>query len=436
MVGVDPTIPVSPALTELQRLVGVETPLDAYHGALRRAAHSAARFAAHGAVLVTCSDEFQGELRVTFERDVARPLTSGSLVGQRNVFALSNMGGRLEVGALELAQQHFSLRSSSGERTIVVEIMAHCGVMAGVGGPKYGLVDRFGQTSECCGALSRLLESGDRFAAVRHPWFEQLSAFFGVERIAALHQVDPSTRLLIAAVVHAVLQGESGVADTLRAAPPAPTHFLIACGVVLNRAGADSVLPVALHHLRAEGGDVKIVHGASLRSTPQAIRIAHENGRVRVAVDEDAPSATARRIDIAQLGEFEDNARRLAQKTDERLVAQAKLARELLENARRRMLRLKGRPQAWDVYARPVLRGLMQGLGVVAPEYGLVAMLVQSGHDPERVGRLRGLLQKGPTSAEARRALYEVEAGIQQLGRRDAQEVLEVLLGERSPLLD
>jgi len=433
VVGVDPTTPVSPALIELQKLVGVETRLDAYHGALRRAAQSAAHFATHGAVLVTCSDEFQGELRVTFERDVARPLTSGSIVGQRNVFSLSNMAGRLEVGALELAQQHFSLRSASGQRTIVVEIMAHCGVIDGAGGSKYGRVDRFGQTSECCGALSRLIESGDHFAAVRHPWFEQLSAFFGADRIAALRQIDPSTRLLIAAAVHAVLQGESGVADTLRTAPQIPTHFLIACGVVLNRSGADTVLPVALHHLRAEGGDVAVVHGASLRSTPQSMRIAHENGHVRVVVDEELPSITAPRIDVAQSGEFANYVRRLEARSDERSTAQARSAGEVLFNSRRRFDRLKKRPQAWRVYARPVLRGLMQSLAVVAPEHGLVAMLVQSGHDSARAERLRDLLQKGPTTDEARRALHEIEADIQQLGHRDAQQVLEVLLGDGSP---
>jgi hypothetical protein len=77
----------------------------------------------------------------------------------------------------------------------------------------------------------------------------------------------------------------------------------------------------------------------------------------------------------------------------------------------------------------------MQSLGVVAPEFGLVALLVQTGHDATRAQRLRKLLERGPTRAEAREALQQIEAELQQLGHRDAQEVLDLLLHERSPLL-
>lgn len=420
---------------ELQKLVGAEQALDAFHGALRRGVQSAARSATCGAVLATCSDEFQGELRTTFERDVARPLTSGSIVGQRNVFSLSNMAGRLEVGALELAQQHFAQRQSESMRLLVVEIMAHCGVLATKGEWRYGIVDRFGVMSDCCGALARLIAGGEEFAAVRHPWHEQLSAFFGPERLEALRAVDADTRLLSAAIVHAVLQGESGVADVLRAGARAPTHVFIACGVVLNRPGADTVLPVALHHLFASGREVELVHGASLRSTPQALRFEHQFGRLRVSSDEQIESTSAPRVELEHAAELVEHSRVLHSLEDERSKARAKLAREHLESTRERVARLKQRPQAWRVYARPVLRGLMQTLGVVAPEFGLVAMLVQSGHDATRAQRLRRLLQQGPTSVEARKALQGIEAEIQQLGHRDAQEVLEILLNERSPLL-
>jgi hypothetical protein len=431
----DPLATLPAALAELHKLVGAEIPLDAYHGALRRGAQAAARMASCGAVLVTCSDEFQGELRNHFERDVARPLCSGSIVGQRNVFALSNMAGRLEAGALDLALQHFAARNASGERTIVVEIMAHCGAVSNKGQWEYGRVDRFGVSSDCCGALARMIEGSEEFAAVRHPWHEQLTAFFGQERLAALREQDAPTRLLATAITHAVLQGESGVADVLRVECSAPTHVLIACGVVLNRSGADTVLPVALHHLRAAGGDVDVVHGVSLRSTPDAMSFEHHAGRLKVLTDEHVASASTRRAQAETRGEFAKQMRVLHSASDEFAAARAKLAKEQLEHARRRVDRIKTRPQAWRVYARPVLRGLMQSLGVLAPEFGLAAMLVQSGHDAARAQRLRRLLERGPSSAEARRVLQEIEAEIQQLGHRDAQEVLDILLGDHSPLL-
>jgi hypothetical protein len=427
---------VSPAaLVELHKLVGAEIALDAYHGALRRGTQAAARLASCGAVLVTCSDEFQGELRNHFERDVARPLCSGSIVGQRNVFALSNMAGRLEAGALDLALQHFSARNASGERTIVVEIMAHCGVVHSKSARSYGRVDRFGASSECCGALARMLEGSDELEAVHHPWHEQLTAFFGEERLAALRAHDPATRLLATAITHAVLQGESGVAEVLRARCAQATHVLIACGVVLNRGGADTVLPVALHHLRAERGDVDVVHGVSLRSTADAMRFEHRAGRLTVLTDEHVESVGPRRAQLESRAEFVTQVRLLHSASDEFAAARAKLAREQLEATRRRVERIKAHPQVWRVYARPLLRGLMQTLGVLAPEFGLVAMLVQSGHDAARAQRLRRLLERGPSSDEARRVLQEIEAEIQQLGHRDAQEVLDLLLGDRSPLL-
>ncbi len=435
MPSIESSSPQHSALSELHRQVGFELALDAYHGGLRRGAQAAARGAAGGAVLVTCSDEFQGELRNAFERDVARPLCSGSIVGPRSIFALSNMAGRLETGALELAQQHFAARNASNERVIVVAIMAHCGAVLSKGDWTYGRVDRFGVTSSCCSVLTRLLEHDDEFDAVRHPWREQLNAFFGPERLEALRGLDGSWRLLATAITHAVLQGESGVAEVLRGPTQVSTHVLIACGVVLNRVGGDSVLPVAIHHLHARGGEVELIHGASLRSTPGALHIEHVAGRLVVRSDEHTESVSARRAQGAQRGELAAQTRALRTSTDALTAARAKLADEELDSARRQVEKLRSRPQAWRVYARPVLRGLMQTLGVVAPEFGLAAMLVQSGHDAVRAQRLRKLLERGPSSAEARQTLQQIEAEIQQLGHRDAQEVLDLLLEEREALL-
>jgi hypothetical protein len=69
-------------------------------------------------------------------------------------------------------------------------------------------------------------------AAVRHPWFDQLTAFFGPDRLALLRSDESRTRMLTAAILHALLQGESAIADLLREPAPAPTHVLMVCAVV------------------------------------------------------------------------------------------------------------------------------------------------------------------------------------------------------------
>lgn len=205
MGALESTAVLPAAFAELHKQIGVELALDAHHGALRRAAQSAARSASGGAVLVTCSDELQGELRSAFERDVARPICSGSIVGPRSILALSNMAGRLEAGALELAQAHLGARNGGGERVLVVEIMAHCGALNAQGAQRYGRVERGGVQFDCCGVLARVLDEGEAFDAVRHPWREQLQLYLGPERLAALRSFDPATRLLATAVVHALL---------------------------------------------------------------------------------------------------------------------------------------------------------------------------------------------------------------------------------------
>lgn len=83
------------------------------------------------------------------------------------------------------------------------------------------------------------------------------------------------------------------------------------------------------------------------------------------------------------------------------------------------------------VYARPLLRGLLQGLSVVAPEVGLAALVIEGSNEMVRAHRLRGVLERGPSTEEAQRVLHEIEPSIQQLGHRDAQAVLKALLARQ-----
>jgi hypothetical protein len=426
--------PSTTALDELERMTGCAVPLDAFHGCVRRATQVLRDATSHGVVLVTCSDEYQGEIRGAFERDVARPLMAAVTTGSRRTFAVSNLGGRVEPGALKLAEEHFSSKSR-GTKSLVIEIAGHCGVLPQAHGRLYGKLDRFGSTSDCCGALALLISNHSAASVVRHPWFDQLTLFFGPERLAWLRADASPMRMLSAAIVHAVLQGETAIVDVLREPPPTPTHVLIFVGVVLNQPGTDEVVPVGLHHLHSDGSEVRVVRGTSLRSSPSALRYGDYGGRLRVSCDEGLESSTPRRVEVRAKRQVAQLLRPLHSPADELAKARAALVKEHVERTRRQVEHLRRRPNAWRVYARPILRGAVQALSMIAPEVGLAAMLLQSGHDAARAAHLEKLLKHGPASEEARTVLKRIEAEIQQLGHRDAQDVLEILVSEESPLL-
>jgi hypothetical protein len=407
-------------LRELESLIGHEVHLDVLHGALRRTSQAIAGISEYGTCLVTCADEFQGELRRNFDRDVARPLLPHV---QSRTFAVSNMAGRIEPGALQIADAHFTVKTRhEGSKLLLVQIAAHVGRRPGDDGPIYGELNRFGLPSPCCGALALLLDPPAAAFSVRHPWFDQLSAFFGPERLATLRADTSPHRLVSAAIVHAVLQAETGLADLLRDPPRTPTHVLIVSGVIVNQRGSDGALLCGYHHLISDGEHVHVDSGGSLRSTPSSYRFRDEGDLLVVESpwDEDALAAASvpRPSDQAAVAAGREVLER----------STARSVRERLARARRQVEHLERHPRGMRVYARPVLRGLLQALSVVAPEVGLAALLVESATDLTRARHLRDLLSRGPSTEEARRVLHDLEPTIQQLGHREAREVLETLL--------
>lgn len=407
-------------LQELEALIGREVPLDVLHGALRRVCQSVKDVDEYGTCLVTCSDEFQGELRRNFDRDVARPLLPH--VASRT-FSVSNMAGRIEPGALQLADLHFTVKTRhGGAKLLLVQIAAHVGRRPHDDGPRYGELNRFGLPSPCCGALAMLLAPPAAALSVRHPWFDQLSAFFGPERLEALRGDRSPHRLVSAAIVHAVLQAETGLADLLRDPPRTATHVLLASAVIVNQRGSDGALLCSYHHLVCDGEHVHVDSGGSLRSTPGSHRFRSEGETLVVESPWDGDARVA-----AVVPRTTDEAAVAAgREVLERSTAPA--VREHLERARAQVEHLERRERGMRVYARPVLRGLLQALSVVAPEVGLAALLVGSATDLARARHLRDLLARGPSTEEARRVLHDLEPTIQQLGHREAREVLETLL--------
>ncbi len=415
------------ALRDFAASIGREEPLYVVHAAVLRVAHSIRPVVESGAMLAACSDEFNGEIRATFEHEVARMLTAPGMPGSRRVFSVSNLGGRIEPGAIALANLHFTaLSQASGEKLLLIEIASHVGRRDTAQGTKWGELDRFGTPSPCCGALQLLLDIPAGSDAVRFPWYDQLTAFFGPERLGALRADSTSHRMLRAAIVHAVLQTESAIVDLLREPPSTPTHVLLVPLVVVNRRGTDNAIPVGLHHLRFENGQADIIFGTSLRSTPASIAIdaSQSNLRLSSPYAEVAakppplpPRKPPRNLPLVQI------------------KANSPQVRAHVDSGRRQLRALQAHPSALRVYARPLLRALLQGLSIVAPEVALAAFALEGGRDFFHAAHVKHLLERGPSTEEARKLLHDLEPTLQQLGHREAREVLETLLAREHPLL-
>jgi len=419
---------------ELRRIIGTELPLDQFHLAVRRAATMVSGVSSYGSCLVTCSDERQGLTRSGFERDVATPLISDVNNARDRVFSVSNMCGRLEPGAFSLIEEHFRRAAMRGPKLLVMEIASHVGRIKTSDGYVYGFVERFGRHSTCCGALTALLQPPGDTGTVRHPWFEQLNAFFGPVRLAALREKRDATRMVAAAVVHAALQAESAVSDILQHPSEAPTEVLLIAGVAVNQQWADGFLPVAFHRLRTESGEARIVDGYSLRTTPEALKMDVSGPRITIEAGramEDTPRVQRHQEDSApvahddllpplDLSTLEDIAPEHREELEKRIAA----VREQVESVRHD-------PAAWRTYARPILRGLFRGLSFVQPEFGVAAMLYEGGEKLFDRHKLKQIISHGPATLEGRRVLHDVEAELQQLNHEDAQQVLDILLAKK-----
>ena len=446
------TAPLPRAVHELRQAVGRELPLDSFHNLLRRAAESVQAVQHYGCSLISCSDELNGDLRASFELNVGRSLTARHSPRNQGNFPLSNISGQYEPGAFGMVHDHFRAAArgapagSAGVEDLMVlfEIASHVGRRLDGHQVVHGEIDRKGRPSPCCGALAALLDPRPLQELVAHPWFDKLTGSFGPDRLDELRELEPADGMLRAAVVHAAIQAEAVVAEVLREAPRENTWVLVAPLVLIDQAGILTALPVGYHLLNSDGERVRIEGGYSLRTTPGAISIEYQGGGLQVTADEafvddldgDPESLGALEVQerhfeaalAAELGDRHAHAHELVGEHREAV------RRELAET-REQMNPLRSNPEAWRVYARPLLRSLFQGLTLVAPEVGLAALLVDTGRDWASAKQRYEAFKHGPNTPAGRRALREIEASIQQLGHDEAQAVLEQLVADTSPLV-
>ncbi|MCE9595363.1 MAG: hypothetical protein K8S98_14345 [Planctomycetes bacterium] len=381
--------------------------------------------------MVTCSDEFQGELRAGFDRDVAQPLMAPLTMQQRRIFTVSNLGGRIEPGALELANDHFTVKTrTGGAKLLLVEVASHVGKILDGHEHTYGTLDRFGVRSPCCGALTMLLEKPRSSQTVRHPWFEQLSAFFGPERLAELRADEGPLRLVRTAVVHTVLQVETAIDDLFRDPPATPTHVLICAVLVINQRGPDTAVLVGCHHLRFDGRRVWVEAGASLRARPDAMDVQVENGRLRIVSRPLRDDAVSHDVELTSVVGIAQRAASLgavervlkAGLTRPEVVLEAERVRELAAHAVTRSIEL-------ETYARPLLRAVLQRISRTQPELGLAVLYLSANAGSRRASELSAFFARNATDEQARSAFVEFERELQELDALVARPILGFLFG-------
>jgi len=285
--GDDPAGAALSALADLSSQIGLESNPNQVAGALARFARLLGA-AVVGAHQVCCSDETEREVAEAFDRGFVRGLLPALKGDRAGAFRSTNLGARYEWGSVRIAEEHYVSQSSrTSPKLMVLKINSHVGVRLLGGEPEYGMLDRYGQPSACCGALAAML------GGVQLPAVEELRHAFGrdgadrCESLADPNLVPPPHRALLAAVANAWLQTRQAVEDIHDYDPEVPALFLVLAGVTINRTdGPDTELIVGQYGVD-HTGDAPEIRYQGLGGDPTRYRVDHEGGRV--IVEEDGP---------------------------------------------------------------------------------------------------------------------------------------------------
>lgn len=236
-----------------------------------------------GAYQVTCSDEAEWECAHAFQLWFAERMLPDLKPGSRSPMRTINLGARYEPGTLRVVESHYAPGAGGNTTVIVVKINSHVGVVESDGGiPRFGVFQRYGEESACCGALTALLTGAEDVPAI-----EELRGTFNERRtrLAALSdpaQVPKAERLLHAAVAESRLQARRAVADATQFRPSMPTHFLVLSSVSVNRPGPDTEILVAVDHVDWTG-DAARMASIGLGDDPAGYRVDYDLGKLVLA---------------------------------------------------------------------------------------------------------------------------------------------------------
>mgnify|MGYP006935323717 CR=1 FL=1 len=241
-------------VSELHSLIGREVRQTEVS---RAVAHSIRRLAPkHFASLqVTCSDGRERETMEAFRSVVVREFAPGES-STRAPLRTVNLGGRYEWGAAPLALGHYC---APGDTNVLhmVKLSSHVASWPGEDGPTFGVLERGGSPSTCCGALTHYLAGG------AGSFIEELALSFaseGLDRTALLRDpavVKPELQQVFAALVHARLQARRAMLDVL-GAPRVADRVLVLASTSINHPSHNTELVVGYY--AAERDDAGHMH--------------------------------------------------------------------------------------------------------------------------------------------------------------------------------
>jgi hypothetical protein len=402
------------AAKRLMPLVGSEQPVREMSRALRQFVQDL-RPPVVGAMQITCADEAEHECVEALQREFVHYALPDLKFATQCALRIANLGGRYEWGAVCAAENHFTIPASrSGYKLIVAKVNAHAGAETSPTGERYGVLQRYGTESPCCGVLRGLLDGEPG------PHLEELRESFrseGEDRLAILtdgRTVPPERQSLFAAIVAARLQARQIMIDIQDHEPASPTLYLVLPCVTLNRREKDTEIPCGIYtadHRSAEPCEEYF----GLGDAPGDYRLTVRNRRIHIE------DAGAGRVRPAR------NHRHLAQKAwggrkAEISASDHKRLREAMEKV--------DRNKHHADLAKPLLKMLLPLLAEVAPIPVAIALFAQGAAHVSHVHRVHRLARELGESEDARRILREVHGRIDALDPRRAQALVEVLASE------
>lgn len=398
-------------MEKLYALLGAEHELAEVGRELRATVRSLSP-ATVGAGLLHCSDETEHETVEAFQHTFAQDLLPRLKYGSRVPFHMANPGARYEWGAAGIAENHFATsESADGFKVVVAKVNGHCGVMrSGADGLRFGVIERYGSESTCCGAIHALLAGSDL------PLVEDLADALrseGRDRVAQLGEVEERLRPLFGAMVSARLQARLLVQDLQDHTPSTPTLYIVVFGVTLNKPGPDTEIPGGVYLIDRRTGTARDRY-RGLGDDPRAYALEIDVGRMRITdphIAEERDARDHRKLAGGRL------------RTLQPASADAGAARDVVERAQ----------QAHTGRARGVLlKSLLTGLVAVAPVPVALVLAAEGVSAMHHIHKLHQVDEKGQRR-NAEEAIAAVHARVDELPPEDVERVTARLLEELGP---
>lgn len=399
-------------MKRLDEIMGCERSLDSVTRALHFGAASLAPRVA-GALHVTCSDETELECAEAFQRGFAQYLLPSLKSTRKSPFRVANLGGRYEWAAIRIAERHF-MGPADDPRLLLVKINSH------VAAPPpesthFGLLQRYGLPSTCCGALHAVLDGDVR------PFAEDLRQAFlseGKDRIAMLNDPDvvpPDYRALFAAVVSARLQARTALLDIqeyMHEGGGPVVAQVVAC-VTINRPDRDTEMVVG-YYVDDERENPTAIRYGGLGDDPSTYRLDNDHGNLKITDDQVGTKRGVRDHRKMVLDSWRE------QPAASRIKVHASdlgRAREALSGGERRR----------QVNAKAILKMALPVLAEVAPVPAAVLMFAHGLGGIHHAFRIHQLTDDLDRSDSAREFIDEIHEKLDHLDADTAEALLNLL---------